>query len=134
MNIETRRILSEEAWRSVVWFGISFFGWGLIITQTTALEATGWTVLGLPLATTLVIAALLVLYRLKTGAELQGNADSARINWLIGAIIVGFLTLYHVLANDASPVLFGSLYFGSLVIGYLILQWSTRKELRSVQT
>jgi hypothetical protein len=128
MNTETRRILTEEAWRSIVWFGIAFFGWGLIITQTTALEATGWTVLGLPLATTFTIAALLVLYRLQTGAELQGNTDSARINWLIGAIIVGFLTLYHILANDANPVVFGSLYVGSLVVGYLLLQRSTRTE------
>lgn len=130
MNIETRRILNEEAWRSVVWFGIAFFGWGLLITQTTALEATGWTVLGLPLTTTFAVASLLVSYRLLTGAELQGNADSTRINWMIGAIVIGFLTLYHVLANDASPMLFGSLYFGSLVIGYLLVQRSTRNEVR----
>jgi hypothetical protein len=128
MNSNIRRILTEEAWRSVVWFGLTFFGWGLIITQTTALEATGWTVLGLPLATTFIIAALLVLYRLQTGAELQGNADSARINWLIGVVVIGFLTLYHILANDANPVVFGSLYIGSLVVGYLLLQRSTRTE------
>ena len=67
MNPETRRVVGEECWRSVVWFGLGLFGWSLLITSTGALEASALTALGLPILTAAILGGVMVGLRLATG-------------------------------------------------------------------
>lgn len=117
METETRRIINEELWRSVVWFGIGLFGWSLIITSTNRIEASALTVLGLPILTTAALALVMIGIRVSTGAELEATTEGSQLLWLIiGSAVGGFLVLYDVLVNGRNPaVLLG--YVLAVVLG-----------------
>ena len=60
MSDELRRILHEELWRSVAWAGLGLVGWAWILTSTGQLDATVWTVVGLPVLTWATLTAGMV--------------------------------------------------------------------------
>lgn len=128
MNAETRRIVNEELWRSVVWFAIGLFGWSLIISSTTLIEATALTALGLPVLTWAVLTVLMIGIRVATGLELKAQTDSGQLLWLImGSVLGGFLVLYDVLVNAREPSIF--IWYGAaIVVGFLLWQFNHRQK------
>lgn len=71
MNPETRRVITEELLRSVVWAIIGLFGWGMLASWTGLLEANVFTLLTVPFFTWAILTTLMIGIRLATGAELQ---------------------------------------------------------------
>ncbi len=120
MTNEVTRIIREEAWRSVVWFGISLFAWAIIVTESNAVAASVGTVLGLPLLTTVIIAGGLVAFRLLSGRELKATGDGAYLAWIVGVVIGAFAALYYVLVLDGTPLVSVLVLVGALVGFYVV--------------
>jgi hypothetical protein len=126
MNPETRRVVGEELWRSVVWFALGLFGWSLIITSTDVLEASALTALGLPVLTAAVLGTVMVGLRLATGLELKADTEGSQLLWLVtGSALGGFLVLYDVLVNGRSSLLFVG--YG-LAVGVGVLLWRVARR------
>ena len=104
MNAHVARILREETWRSVVWFGIALFGWATVLTGSETTEATAGTVLGLPVLTALVVASVVVGIRLATGRALQATGDVAYIAWAAATLAGSLLGIYYVLVLHGTPL------------------------------
>jgi hypothetical protein len=127
MNPETRRVVGEECWRSVVWFGLGLFGWSLLITSTDALEASALTALGLPILTAAVLGGVMVGLRLATGLELKADTEGSQLLWLVtGSALGGFFVLYDVLVNGRSSLVFVG--YGLAVGVGVLLWWVARRE------
>ena len=127
MNTDTRQIVSEELWRSVVWLAIGLFGWSLIITSTEVIEASALTALGLPILTAAVLFGVMVGIRILTGLELKAQTEGSQLLWLItGSVIGGFLVLYDVLVNGRDHVVF--LGYGIAVLLGVVLWRIARKR------
>ena len=127
MNVETQRIFNEELWRSVVWFAIGLFGWSLIISSTTLIEATALTALGLPLLTWGVLTIVMIGIRVATGLELKAQTEGSQLLWLItGSVLGGFLVLYDVLVNGRNPSIF--IWYGAAIaVGVILWQFNHRR-------
>lgn len=100
MNNTTKRILREEALRSVVPIGFGLFGWSIIISSTEQIPANALTVLGLPLLTGFIVAASLSLVRVYTGASFkaeQGGKDASLVLTLFGGF---FLSIYLAVTGE----------------------------------
>ncbi|MDT3437440.1 hypothetical protein [Haloarcula sp. 1CSR25-25] len=128
MKPDTREIINEELWRSVVWLAIGLFGWSLILTSTDVLAASALTALGLPLLTAAVLAALMVGIRLATGLELKAKTEGSQLLWLIvGSVLGGFVVLYDVLVNGRDPpIILG--YAVAVGLGVLIWRVARRQQ------
>lgn len=126
--METQRIFNEELWGSVVWFAIGLFGWSLIISSTTLVEATALTALGLPLLTWGVLTVVMIGIRVATGLELKAQTESGQFLWLItGSVLGGFLVLYDVLVNAREPSTF--IWYGAaIVFGVILWQFNHRRK------
>jgi hypothetical protein len=128
MNSETRQIITEELWRSVVWLAIGLFGWSLILTSTDVLEASALTALGLPLLTAVVLATVMVGIRLATGLELKAKTEGSQLLWLIvGSVLGAFVVLYDVLVNGRDPLIFLG-YAVAVGLGVVIWRVARRQQ------
>lgn len=128
MNPETRRIVEEELWRSVVWFAIGLFGWSVIITSTEAIEASALTALGLPVLTAGILFGIVVGIRMLTGLELKAKTEGSQLLWLVtGSVVGGFLVLYDVLVDGADPVLFLG-YGVAVVLGVVVWRVARKRQ------
>ncbi|MUV56147.1 hypothetical protein [Halogeometricum sp. CBA1124] len=127
MSTDRRQIVTEELWRSVVWFAIGLFGWSLIITSSEMIEASALTAIGLPILTAALLFGIMVGIRLLTGLELKANTEGSQLLWLItGSVLGGFLVLYDVLVNGRDPAIF--LGYGVAVVLGLVLWRVARKR------
>ncbi len=116
-NTSQYHIVGEELMRGIAWYFGSLFGWVFIVTQTSALSVTPFTVFGLPAPTALGITLVMVGTRHVTGRDLKVQTESGQLLQLItGAIAFGFLALYLVLAEEAGWWLFG-MYLISIPVG-----------------
>lgn len=98
------RVLGEELMRGVVWYGGSLLGWAIILSSTSVLPTTAWTVLGPPAVTALGLSLVMVATRAATGLDLKVQTDGGQLLVAItGAIVGGFIVLYAVLVGDSSP-------------------------------
>ena len=98
------RVLGEELMRGVVWYGGCILGWAILLSSTSVLATTAWTVLGLPTVTALGLSLVMVATRAATGLDLKVQTDGGQLLVAItGAIVGGFLVLYAVLTGDWSP-------------------------------
>jgi len=123
MSYELRRILREELWRSVAWAGLGLFGWALIITSTGQLDATVWTVVGLPVLTWATLTVGMIGLRLITGSDLQVQTrEGLHIVLLEGIIITGFLIVYLVAVAGWSPFITVGSYL-SITVLYALYYW-----------
>ena len=114
--------------RGVVWYGASLLGWAIIVDASSVLSATAATVFGLPVATALALALVMVATRRATGLDLKVQTDGGQLLVAItGAIAGGFVVLYAVLVGDWSPLL-GVLYVLATVGGLVLWRWHWRTE------
>jgi hypothetical protein len=88
----TYRVIGEELMRGVAWYFVSLVGWSVLISQTSVLSATPFTVLGLPALTAFGITVVMIGGRQVTGLGLTIKMESGQLLQLIfGAIVFGFL-------------------------------------------
>jgi peptidoglycan/LPS O-acetylase OafA/YrhL len=111
MRRETRRVLTAELWRSVVWAGLALVGWGFLAGESAAVPTTLPTTVGLPLFTWLLVTCGAVGVRLwrSRGHRLRSRAG----RWLgaVGTLAAGgILAVCAVSVLDRSPLVVGSLY------------------------
>lgn len=103
MEYNTRRIINEELWRSVVWIAVGLFGWSMILSSTDQLEATAYTALGLPLLTWATLTIFMITLRVTTGMELKVETASGKyLVWFVGLVVGGFLVLWMILVENQS--------------------------------
>jgi hypothetical protein len=76
MDLKTRRVVTEELLRSIVWAGIGLFGWGILASGTALLEANAFTLLSVPFLTWAILTALMIGVRLTTRTELQVQSEA----------------------------------------------------------
>ncbi|QLH84602.1 hypothetical protein [Halosimplex pelagicum] len=120
MNAESREVVSEELWRSVVWIAVGLFGWSLIISSTDRIDATALTALGLPLATWAVLTLSMIGIRLVTGMELKVETESGRyLMWFLGLVVGAFVVLWLILVRSQPWTLF-VVYVVGTVVGTLV--------------
>jgi hypothetical protein len=113
----TYRVVGGELMRGVAWYFFSLVGWSLLISQTSALSATPFTMVGLPAFTALGITFVMVGSRKVTGLDLKIKTESGQLLQLIlGTIVFGFVALYLSLTEEFGWWAFG-LYLGSIPVG-----------------
>lgn len=104
-SVELAQILREELWRSVAWAGLGLVGWAFIVTSTARLDATVWTVIGLPVLTWAALTVGMIGLRLVTGSALQvRTTEGLHIVLLEGFIVTGFIIVYLVTVEGWSPL------------------------------
>ena len=104
MNLEQRRIVREELWRSVVWFGLGLVGWPVLVDEVAWLEQSLFTVFALPVVTWAVLTAGMVGIRTVSGAELQYQLPFS--GFLLWWVILGVPSaVYFVAVEGYTPLL-----------------------------
>ncbi|WP_139171071.1 hypothetical protein [Halorientalis regularis] len=104
MNREIPRIVREELWRSIAWFGLALVGWPILVDELAWLEQNLFTVFGLPVVTCAVLTAGMIGIRTVSGAELQYPLSSSGV--LLWGAILGVLTgVYLIAVEGYSPLL-----------------------------
>lgn len=120
MNAESRQIVSEELWRSVVWIAVGLVGWSLIISATDRIDAGAFTAIGLPLATWAVLTLSMIGIRLATGMELKVETESGRyLMWFLGLVVGAFVVLWLIPVRSQPWTLF-VVYVVGTVVGTLV--------------
>lgn len=118
----SHRVVGEELLRGVAWYFGSLVAWAVIVTETSALTSSPFTVFGLPALTALGISLAMVATRYVTGRDLTvQTAGGQLLVWVTGVVAFGFLALYLVLADRAGWWLVGA-YLASIPVG-LALWW-----------
>lgn len=124
----TYRVMGEELMRGIVWYGGSLLGWAIILSSSSVLPTTPWTVLGLPAATALGLSLVMLGVRRATGLDLKVQSEGGQLLTAItGAIVGGFIVLYVVLVEEQSPLLV-LVYVLATVSGLLIWRWHWRRN------
>ena len=120
MNLEQRRIVREELWRSIVWIGLGIVGWPTLVTEVAWLEQNLFTVFGLPVVTWAVLTAGMIGIRTITGAELQYTAVSLS-GFLFGATILGGIGAVYLIAVEGyNPLV---VIAGEVAVGAATAVW-----------
>jgi hypothetical protein len=114
------RVFGEELLRGVAWYFAALVGWSSFVASADALEATPFTVAGLPALSALALVVALVVLRLTTGYDLTvrssgGQLLAAAVSTLAGALVVAYL----VVVRDQS-VLLAPLYGVAAVAGFAL--------------
>jgi hypothetical protein len=116
VNAESRQVVVEELWRSVVWIAIGLFGWSLIVSSTDRIDASALTALGLPLATWAALTLSMIGIRLATGMELKVETESGRyLMWFIGLVVGAFVVLWLILVRSRPWTLAAVYVVGTVV-------------------
>lgn len=114
-------IFREELLRSIAWAGLGLFGWAILISSSSQLPATVWTVLGLPILTWASLTVGMVGIRLMTGNDLQIQSTEGLHIISVGGIVAGgFWALFLIFSLDLPPLLIGGLYL-SVTVTYLLV-------------
>lgn len=105
MDIEQRRIVREELWRSIVWIGLGMVGWPVLVTEVAWLEQNLFTVFGLPVVTWVVLTVSMIGLRTITGSELQRSMPSLPVVVLEAVLLGSICWVYLVVVEDYSAIL-----------------------------
>jgi len=97
MNTKLRQVVREELLRSIAWFGLGIVGWPLLVTEIAWLDATVFTVFGLPVLTWAVLTATFVGVRVLTDSDLQvGSPAGLTVSLALGEVLGGVGAVYLV--------------------------------------
>jgi hypothetical protein len=100
MPVDRGRVVREELWRSVVWFGGALFAWSVVLTSTDALATNAATFVGPVAAIWGLMTLVMVGVRFATGYELKRGAEGEALLWVVtGCGVVGLAVLYVVLSG-----------------------------------
>ncbi|MBZ6495527.1 hypothetical protein [Natrinema longum] len=110
MNPETRRIVTEELWRSVVWAGLGLVGWAIIVSEFAWVDGTLVTVFGLPILTWAVLTGGMIGVRLRTEGELQVGSQAGIVLSVIVGILLGGVAAIFLVTRGYSALWVGSVY------------------------
>ncbi|UOO95933.1 hypothetical protein MUK72_04305 [Halococcus dombrowskii] len=125
MDLETRRVVNEELWRSIVWAGIGLFGWGILAGETALLEANVLTLLSVPFLTWTVLTTTMIGTRIVTGTELQVQSKTGLSLFVtLGVLAGGVASLFLVAVVGYSALSISSLYVAISAITVLWV-WHT---------
>lgn len=126
-------VVGEELLRGVAWYGMSLFGWAVILSSATSVPVTPTTVLGLPAGTALAICLAMVGIRSATGLDLKvQTAGGQLLSVITGAIVGGFLVVYAILVQDQSPLLV-VLYVIAVLVGVVVWRRHRRERQRDAR-
>lgn len=110
MNAELDRIVREELWRSVAWFGLAIVGWPTLADEVPWLDVNAITVFVLPVLTWVVLTAGTVGLRVITARELQVQTVSGWIlSAVLGFVLSGVGAVYLVTIEGYDPLLVGAM-------------------------
>jgi hypothetical protein len=114
-------IVREELLRSIAWAGLGLFGWAILVSSSSQLPATVWTVIGLPILTWASLTVGMIGLRLITGNDLQmQSTEGLHIISIGGVVLGGFWAAFLIFVLDWSPLLISGLYL-FVTIAYLVL-------------
>jgi hypothetical protein len=117
MKSELRRITREELLRSIAWAGLGLVGWPILISEFAWLDATLFTVLGLPVLTWGFLTAAMIGIRVWTDTDLRvRSAAGFSVALAAGILLAGLGSLYLVAAQGYSAVWVGAGYVGVTAI------------------
>ncbi len=112
-------IFREELLRSIAWAGLGLFGWAILVSSSSQLPATVWTVVGLPILTWASLTVGMIGIRLITGNDLQiQSTEGLHIISIGGVVLGGFWAAFLIFVLDWSPLLISGLYL-FVAIAYL---------------
>lgn len=113
MNAELRQITREELLRSIAWAGLGLVGWPILISEFAWLDATLFTVLGLPVLTWGFLTAAMIGIRVWTDTDLRVRSDAGfSVALATGILVAGVGSLYLVSIQGYSAVWVGAGYVG----------------------
>jgi hypothetical protein len=119
MSTEIPRIVREELWRSIAWFGLALVGWPILVDELGWLEQNLLTVFGLPVVTWAVLTAGTIGIRTVSGAELQYPLSSSGV--LLWGATLGVLTAVYLIAVEGySPLL---VVTGEIAVAAATVAW-----------
>lgn len=114
------QIFREEFLRSIVWAGLGFSGWAIVISSSDQLPATVWTAVGLPILTWVSLTVGMIGIRLVTGNDLQvQSTEGLHIMSLGGVILGGFCAVFLIFVLNRSLLLISTLYV-LITIAYFV--------------
>lgn len=114
-------ILREELLRSIVWAGLGLFGWAILVSSSSQLSATVWTVVGLPILTWASLTVGMIGIRLLTGTDLQvQSTEGLHIIFVGGVIIGGFWAVFLIFVLDWSPLLISGVYLFVVIVSIVL--------------
>ncbi|PCR92444.1 hypothetical protein [Natrinema ejinorense] len=131
MNVNTRRIVTEELWRSVVWAGLGLVGWAIIVSEFAWVDGTLVTVFGLPILTWAVLTGGMIGIRLRTEGELQVQSQAGIVLSVIVGILLGGVAAIFLVTRWYSALSVGSIYVVTAVATAL---WSWYAVLPEFET
>ncbi|MEF8820899.1 MAG: hypothetical protein V5A52_01360 [Halovenus sp.] len=99
MDPEQRRIVREELWRSVVWFGLGLVCWPVLVDRVARLEQDLFTVFGLPVVTWAVLTGGMIGIRTVSRAELQYQLTLS--GFLLWGVILGVPGAVYLVAVES---------------------------------
>ncbi|SFC29438.1 hypothetical protein SAMN05444422_106254 [Halobiforma haloterrestris] len=116
-----RLIVREELLRSIAWAAFSLFGWAILISSSERLQATVWTVVGLPVLTWTSLTVGLIGLRLTTGSDLQvQSTEGLHVVSLGGVVLGGFWAAFLIFVLGWPPLLTSGLYL-FVTVTYLVV-------------
>ncbi|QFU81622.1 hypothetical protein [Natronorubrum aibiense] len=130
MNVETRQIITEELWRSVVWAGLGLFGWAILIAEFAWLDASVFTVLGLPILTWAVLTGGLIGARLATTSTFRVQSQAGHLLAVICGLILGGVAAIGFVTQGYPALWVGAIYVTVAVVTAL---WSWYVVLPNVE-
>lgn len=132
MEANTTSIIKEELLRSIVWAGLGLAGWGLLISNSSMLEATVLNVLGLPVLTWAVLTIGMIGARLVTGMDLQVQSmEGLSVGVILGILASGFAALYFIVVEGYSPLLVGGSYIAITIATILWVRYVVFSDIES---
>lgn len=125
MDLEQKRIVREELWRSIGWAGLGIVGWPALVTEVAWLEQNLFTVFGLPVVTWAVLTGVMIGIRTVTNAELQVQPPTGvSVSFLLGFLLGGVGAVYLVFAGGYSILLVSAGYlFAHVAVGAATVVW-----------
>jgi hypothetical protein len=105
MELETRRVVTEELSRSIVWAGVGLVGWGILASETGVLEANVLTLLSVPFLTWAALTTTMIGFRLVTGTEIQVQSKAGLSLFVILGVLAGGVASLFLVAVMGYPAL-----------------------------
>jgi Fe2+ or Zn2+ uptake regulation protein len=114
------QIFREELLRSIAWAGLGLFGWAILVSSSSQLPATVWTVVGLPVLTWASLTVGMIGIRLVTGSDLQiQSTEGLHLISVGGVVLGGFWAVFLIFVLDWPPLLTSGVYL-FITIAYLV--------------
>lgn len=125
MNLEQRRIVREELWRSIVWIGLGMVGWPVLVTETSWLGQNLLTVFGLPVVTWAVLTAGMIGIRTLTSSELQLSTPRLPV-FVLEAVVLGSICWIYLVVVESYGSLLVTVSGVAVGVATVVWYWYTR--------